>query len=107
MALVARKEVFALQMKGSEEIEICRQTARDFLQDHLACWAPAFGRRAAQVSAHTWYQTMGELLATWVEADAAAYDVIPVEMMDQPLPQEPPDDGQCGPCPIPSGGSSW
>jgi DMSO reductase family type II enzyme chaperone len=106
MALIARKEVFALQMEGPEEVEVCGQTARDFLQNHLACWAPAFGRRAAQVSAHPWYQAIGELLATWVEADAAAYEVIPVEMTDQPLPQEPPDDGQCGPCPIPTGGSS-
>lgn len=106
MALVARKEVFALQMEGHEEIEVCRQTARGFLQDHVSCWASAFGRRAARVSAHPWYQTMGELLAAWVDADAAAYEVIPVETADQPLPQEPPDDGQCGPCPIPSGGNS-
>lgn len=105
MALVARKEVSALQRTHLEEAEICRHTSRSFLQDHLACWAPAFGRRAANVSSHDWYRAAGELLADWVEADADAYDITPVEVADLPLPPEPPDDGQCGPCPIPTAGS--
>jgi DMSO reductase family type II enzyme chaperone len=105
MGLVARKEASALQRETFDEAEICRHTSRSFLQDHLGCWAPAFGRRAANVSSHDWYRAAGELLADWVEADAAAYDITPVDIADLPLPQEPPDDGQCGPCPIPTAGS--
>jgi TorA maturation chaperone TorD len=104
MALLARKEVSALQVQGSDEVEVCRQSATSFLRDHLACWAPAFGRRAASVSPHCWYQALGELLAVWVEADAAAFGVTPVEVADDPVPQEPPDDGGCGPCQAPTAG---
>ncbi len=105
MALLARKELSALQVQGPDEVEVCRQTAKSFLRDHLGCWAPAFGRRAASISSHRWYQALGELLAVWVEADAAAFGVTPVEVADDPLPQEPPDDGECGPCPLPTAGS--
>jgi hypothetical protein len=30
-----------------------------------------------------------------------AMGVTPVEIVESPLPQEPPDDGLCGPCPAP------
>jgi TorA maturation chaperone TorD len=102
MALLARKELSALRVHGPDEVEVCRQTAKSFLRDHLGCWAPAFGRRAASISSHRWYQALGKLLDVWVEADAAAFGVTPVEVADNPLPQEPPDDGACGPCPLPT-----
>ena len=105
MALLARKELSALRVQGPDEVEVCRQTARSFLRDHLGCWAPAFGRRASSISSHRWDPALGELLAVWVEADAAACGVPPVEVADDPLPQEPPDDGGCGPCPLPTAGS--
>ncbi len=105
MALLARKEVSALQQVRFDEVEVCRHTSRSFLKDHLGCWAPAFGRRAASISSHRWYQALGKLLDVWVEADAAAFGVTPVEVADNPLPQEPPDDGGCGPCPLPTAGS--
>jgi len=102
MALAARKEFSAAQARRLEEADICRRTSADFLQDHLACWAPAFGRRAASLAGDPWYGALGLLLALWVEADAAALGVSPIEVADQPLAQDPPDDGSCGPCPVPT-----
>lgn len=99
MAVVARKELLAIREGSSEHVEICRDTAAGFLRDHLGCWAPAFGNRTGVVSANQWYAALGDLLATWIEADMAALCVVPVEEVEGPLPQEPPDDGTCGPCP--------
>lgn len=99
-SIVARKELHALLELGSEEADVCRETLRFFVGDHVACWAPAFGRRAATVAIHPWYAALGRLLASWVAADAAALGVAPTEVADDPLPFEPPDDGWCGPCPV-------
>jgi putative dimethyl sulfoxide reductase chaperone len=99
-SVLARKQLHALAELGAIEVEVCRDSTRSFVAEHLACWAPAFGRRAAVVAAHPWYAALGYFLADWVEADAAALGVSPVETAEEPLPQEPPDDGSCGPCPV-------
>lgn len=99
-SVLSRKELHALQELGPDQVQICRETLRAFLSDHLACWAPAFGRRAAAVATHPWYRILGELTALWVEAETEALGLTPVEQADDPLPQEPPDDGTCGPCPV-------
>jgi len=105
MAVLARKEVRSLQSGWIESTDICRDTEALFLQDHLGCWAPAFGRRAAAVTDSPWYQSLSELTAEWIEQDTTAAGVTPVEIVEEPLPQEPPDDGACGPCPMPEPGS--
>jgi TorA maturation chaperone TorD len=105
MAVLARKQVRALRDSRQDEADICADMSSLFIRDHLGCWGPAFGRRAAAVATSPWYRGLGGLLATWIEADAAAAGVVPVEVVEDPLPQEPPDDGMCGPCPAPAGGA--
>lgn len=102
-SLLCRKELHALKELGPEQVEVCRDTLQAFLADHLACWGPAFGRRAAAIATHPWYRTLGELTAHWIEADAAVLGADPKEVADEPLPQDPPDDGSCGPCPVVGG----
>lgn len=104
MAVLARKEALSLRDGRSENAKICREMAALFLQDHLGCWAPTFGRRASAVTASPWYRSLGLLVALWVEADTSAAGVIPVEVVDEPLAQEPPDDDTCAPCPVPPQG---
>ena len=99
MAFVAKKETLAIQKGSEEQAEICRDTAALFLKDHLGCWGPAFGRRAAAVARSIWLRSVGQLVAAWIEHDLAAFGVEPLEVVEEPLPQDPPDDGSCGPCP--------
>lgn len=106
MAILGRKEVLALQSGHLDNARVCRETGALFLRDHLGCWAPAFGRRASAVTASPWYRNLGTLMALWVEEDAAAAGVEPAEMVEEPLPQPPPDDGACGSCPVPRAGSA-
>jgi TorA maturation chaperone TorD len=101
MAVLARKEALALRDGAEENASICRDSAASFLRDHLGCWAPAFGRRASAVTRSPWLGRLGEMVALWVELDMEAMGVAPAEVVEGPLPQEPPDDGVCGPCPAP------
>lgn len=106
MAIVAKKEALALDQGMSERVRVCRHTATAFLRDHIGCWAPAFGLRAAGVSSSLWYMSLGRLLATWITEDMSALGIEPAETVEHPLPQEPPpDDGSCGPCPSPPFGA--
>ncbi len=106
MAVVARKEAMALGDGDGANASICRETAAGFLSDHLGCWGRAFGLRAAAVSASAWYTALAELLISWIATDLEILGVEPVEVSDDPLPQEPPDDGTCGPCPAPGIGGT-
>ncbi len=101
MAVLARKEAAAVHAGNDEHVAVCRETSSLFLAEHLGCWAPAFGRRAAVISESPWYRALGELTAVWIERDMDHLGVTPIEVIDRPLPQEPPDDGSCGPCPTP------
>jgi TorA maturation chaperone TorD len=103
-ALVSRKEIYALQHLGPAEVEVCQVTRSAFLRDHLGCWGPGFGRRVAAVAGHAFYRTLGQLTAAWIEADLASVGASPVEQADQPLPQDPPEEFGCGPCPTPGTG---
>ena len=104
MSVLARKEALALGQGASEHASVCRETAGSFLQGHLGCWAPAFGRRVEVLAAGGWLRGLGKVLALWVESDMLSLDVEPLEVVEGPLPQEPPDDGLCGPCPVGSWG---
>lgn len=104
MAVLARKTLHALRSGRSEDAEICDEMSALFLRDHLGCWGPGFGRRVAAMSTSPWYRNLGELLAAWVELHIDAEGVTPVEVVDDPLPFEAPDDGMCSPCGVFEGG---
>lgn len=99
-ALVSRKELYALQHLGPDEVAVCQSTRSAFLRDHLGCWGPWFGRRVAAVADHAFYRTLGRLTAAWIEADLASVGATPAEQADRPLPQDPPEEFGCGPCPM-------
>jgi len=96
VAFMARKEAYALANLGSEEVDECRRTRDLFLQDHLGCWGPDFGRRVAIIGGSTTIGTAGTLLAAWLEADLAALGITPTQRLSEPVTQPEPDDDSCG-----------
>ncbi len=104
MAVLARKEAWALREGVVENALICRDTSVLFLSEHVACWAPAFGRRISTISASPWFRNLGQLVALWTEYDLTGLGAVPVEIVEGPLPQDELDDGSCGPCPTPPSG---
>jgi TorA maturation chaperone TorD len=105
MAVLTRKVIASLQGNELANAEISSEMATLFLRDHLGCWAPAYGHRVAAVSASAWYRALGALLAAWMDLELDSEGVRPVEVVAQPLPIEPPDDGMCGPCGLPEAGA--
>jgi TorA maturation chaperone TorD len=95
MAFMARKEAYALDHLGPEEVEECRRTQAHFLRDHLGRWAPAFGLRMSGVTDHPVFVAVGLLLAAWIQADMESWGVLPSEQLSEPQPMGPPDDGSC------------
>lgn len=97
MGFMGRKEAHAVRYLTPGRVDECRSTQATFLQDHLGRWGPGFGRRLSVVAEDPFYPALGELLARWLELDIVAYGVDPLERLDTPVPQPPPDDGACGP----------
>lgn len=96
MAFMARKEAYALEHFGTEQVEECRRTQVLFLRDHLGRWAPAFGRRLATFCDDPLFRSVGSLLERWIEIELAAWDAEPATRLESPHPAPPPDDGGCG-----------
>ncbi len=96
MAFMARKEAYALEHLGAEQVEECRRTQVSFLRDHLGRWAPAFGRRLATFCDDAFFRSVGSLLETWIETEIVAWDAEPETRLETPHPLPPPDDGGCG-----------
>lgn len=97
MAFMARKEAYALDCLGGDEVHECRRTQAHFLRDHLGCWGPDFGRRVAAVARHPLPVAAGRLLAVWLEVDMATLGVEPIAHLSEPAPRCAPDeDDSCG-----------
>lgn len=96
MAFMARKEAYALEHLGADEIAECRRTQVTFLRDHLGRWAPSFGRRIATFSGELTFQASGRLLERWIEAELEAWGVELESALDAPQPPPPPEDDGCG-----------
>ncbi len=106
VAFMARKEAYALEHLGSDEVAECRRTRDHFLRDHLGCWGPDFGRRVALVGGSTAIGTAGELLAAWLDADLEDLGITPAQRLTEPVPQPEPDDDSCGATECTSSGCS-
>jgi TorA maturation chaperone TorD len=95
VGFLARKEAYAIEHLGPPERRECVRTQRAFLGDHLGRWAPSFGRRLERIASEPLLETVGALVAAWVEADLDHLDVAPAANLDEPAPPPPPDDGSC------------
>jgi TorA maturation chaperone TorD len=96
LSFLARKEAYAIDNLGPDEIEECRRSQEHFLLDHVGCWVPGFAARLQVVADHPFFVAIGSLLATWIEADLAWLGVEPSLRLTDPQPLPPPDDDGCG-----------
>lgn len=85
LAFLCEKEAYAIERMGPPRANQVRKAQRLFLEEHLGCWAPAFGRRlAANAPTGHFYQAAGEALAAWVERDCSETGASPEPVSGEP-----------------------
>ena len=82
MGFVAAKQVHAAQSGSSDASDVCVDTQRIFLRDHLGAWGPEYGRRMAAVSDHAFYIALGRFLTAWLSTDMERLGVVPLDVDD-------------------------
>ncbi len=71
LAFLALKELWAFERGENAILVETRRATKLFLRDHLACFAPAFGRRLAEIDPAGFYGNLGRLLRCLVRDDCA------------------------------------
>ena len=70
MAVLAAKEAYALKNRLDEEAsQVCRQTQRKFLREHLARWTPAFARRLGRLVGEGALGRLAALTREFIESE--------------------------------------
>ncbi|MFI5398781.1 MAG: molecular chaperone [Candidatus Binatia bacterium] len=69
------KEAYALENHWSERAALCVEARRDFMQQHLARWAPSFLRRLAEAASRGLFEKVAEVTAACLAADLLSLGV--------------------------------
>jgi DMSO reductase family type II enzyme chaperone len=77
MSFLALKEAYALSSDNGENVEICRDAQRKFLQDHLGRWVGALSEQINESRGSEFYATLGRLLNKFVPHDSRMLGVNP------------------------------
>ena len=85
MGFLVRKEIYAREHLGAPRVAQAMKAQRLFLAEHLACWAPALGRRIVERAGdHAFYLRLGVALEDWIDADCARLGARPVHNVEGP-----------------------
>lgn len=100
MSFLALHEAYAREQREQEHLEVCLDSQRKFLQDHLGRWVSMFAKVLAQSARNEFYQHLGELADAFVESEVQYLGVTP-EKVTAPGKglQEPPAPFGCDACP--------
>jgi DMSO reductase family type II enzyme chaperone len=87
-----------------EQVEICVDAQKNFLEDHLGCWIEAFAIRVAFEAKDSLYSQLARFAVAFVKEEARRPGAEPEPLVPERLKPTPFDtsDG-CGDCPIPEG----
>ncbi len=77
MSVLAYKEALAIESGRTEEMALCREAQKRFLEAHLGRWAGLFVQSLAQQSQSKFYLNLGEALREFIEAECQALGAQP------------------------------
>jgi DMSO reductase family type II enzyme chaperone len=107
MSFLVYKQAYAMAHHEQEQVQICLDALRRFMEEHLGRWVPTFATRLARKAGEGFYKELADLTAWWVLKDAERLGVKPSKLEEpNPASFEPEEDG-CFSCPMasPLGGS--
>ena len=89
MYFLTYKAAYALEHHGAEQVEICQEAQRKFLQEHLSRWAPLFVRRLGEKAERGFYQELAVLTGDFLAFEAQLLGVESEEIRpSQTVPSE-------------------
>jgi DMSO reductase family type II enzyme chaperone len=101
MHLLALKEWHAADV---EQVEICVDAQRKFLEDHLGRWIEAFAIRVTFEAKDSLYSELARFATAFVKEEGARLGAQPDPLVAERLRPTPFDTSTgCGDCPIPEG----
>lgn len=80
LGFLAAKQAQALAEENHDAVDVCVETQRLFLADHVGAWAPDYGRRVAAVSTDPFFIAFGDFLTLWLETEMEYLDAVPSEL---------------------------
>lgn len=80
------KEERGHEVGKDEQVQVCRDAATKFMDDHLGRWAPFFAEQLAQAAHHPFYVALGEALGDFIAEECARLGVAP-DVITMPAPR--------------------
>lgn len=77
MAYLALHEAYAREHGEAEHLDVCLDTQRKFLRDHLGRWTPVFAGILDHATSNTFYRRLGQVLRSFIESEVHAAGVTP------------------------------
>lgn len=75
MSVLCAKEKLAIEEGHAEHLDITTSAQRDFLQEHLARWLPAFAYRVQQARPQTFYGGLARFATKLIAGDCAQFKI--------------------------------
>lgn len=76
MSYLALHEAYAREHQENEHLEVCLDTQKKFIGEHLGRWVTIFTRILTQNTVNGFYKQLGVLTAELLDAEAARFDII-------------------------------
>jgi len=76
MSFLALNEAYAFEKDISEQMEICLDTQRKFLRDHLGRWISVFVKILMKSTDNRFYRDIGRLTMLFLREEAVRLDVV-------------------------------
>lgn len=90
LGFLARKELYAREHLGAPRVAQARRAQRIFLEEHLGCWGPLFGRRIVdRAGGSIFYLNLGSTIEGWLLADMERLGASPVSNANSPRIPDP------------------
>ncbi len=96
--MLLAKEAFMFAAKDQEGAEVCREARREFFEEHLGWWLPAFSRVILRVAPPGYYRELGRFAAAVSALERTILGIRPFTSRIVPRPTETEVNAACDGC---------